>query len=107
MAYFPKPHPSQRARRQRVCDLMPVQFIYGDGQQIQGRLFEISNTGGSADMEIPLPDSTLVHLTLRSSNGPIAAVAEMLPVVTGRRQPFRFIALDERDREHLQQLISN
>jgi hypothetical protein len=107
MAYFPQPHPSQRARRYRVCERTHIQFIYGEGQQVNGRLHEISKTGGSADMEATLPASTLVHMTVRAQTGPIAAVAEMLPLVSGHRQPFRFIALDERDRDTLQRLISD
>jgi hypothetical protein len=107
MAYFPKPHSSQRARRFRVCESVPILFIHGEGMQIRGRLFDVSDTGGSAEMEFPLPPSTLVHMTLRTSRGPVAAVAEMLPALGGRRQPFRFIALDEGDRENLQRLVSH
>ncbi len=57
-------------------------------------------------MDIPLPASTLVHLSLRTSSGLIEAIAEMLPNVTVTRQPFRFLALDERDRDNLHRVLS-
>ncbi len=107
MAYFPRPHPSQRAPRHRVGSPTAVLFVHGNGLQNSGRLFEVSQTGGSADMDLLLPPSTLVSLTIRSGNGPIAAIAEMLPGVGGNRQPFRFIALDEEDGEDLKRLLSN
>ncbi|MBZ5569759.1 MAG: hypothetical protein LAN64_18175 [Acidobacteriia bacterium] len=86
---------------------MPILFSHGQGLQIRGRLCEISDTGGSAQMDSTLPASTLVHLTLHTAEGQIAAVAEILPAVSARRQPFRFIALDESDRANLQRLLSN
>ncbi len=106
MPYFPKPHPSQRAPRLRVCELTHVVFVYGQGMQIRGRLYDISRTGGSAEMEVPLPPSTLVHLSVRTPSGNIEAIAEMLSAVTAKRQPFRFIALDEPDRDKLHRLVT-
>ncbi len=105
MPYFPQPHPSQRAPRLRVCEHTNVLFVYGQGMQIRGRLYEISRTGGSAEMEVPLPPSTLVHLSVRTPSGKIDAIAEMLSV-TASRQAFRFIALDEPDRDQLHRLVS-
>ncbi|MGI9103249.1 MAG: PilZ domain-containing protein [Terriglobales bacterium] len=107
MVYFPQPHATQRARRYRVSDSTPAQFIYEDGRQMQGRLYDVSLTGGSAVMDVPLPESMLVFLNLRTAAGPIAAVAEMLPALKGSRQPFKFIALDEADREKLQRLMGS
>ncbi len=107
MAYFPRPHPSQRARRHRVGGPVSVLFLYGEGYQNRGRLFEVSQTGGSADMDVLLPPATLVYLTIRTENGPIAAIAEMLPALGGNRQPFRFIALEERDSDGLRRLLAN
>ena len=107
MAYFPKSHSSKRAPRCRVSEAMPILFSRDHGEQIRGRLCEISDTGGSAEMDSTLPASTLVSLTLRTAEGQIAAVAEMLPAVSTSRQPFRFIALDESDRANLVRLVSN
>ncbi len=106
MAHFPQCHSSQRARRYRVSESIPVLFLYGESLRMRGRLYEISCTGGSAEMDVPLPASTLVHLSVHASSGLIEAIAEMLPNVTVSRQPFRFIALDERDRDNLHRFLS-
>ncbi len=107
MAYFPQPHRSQRARRYRVSDSTPILFIYEDGLQARGRLYDVSLTGGSAVMERPLPEAVLVSVSVRTAVGNIGAVAEMLPMVGGGRQPFKFLALNEGDREKLARLMSS
>lgn len=82
-------------------------MVYDDGQRLQGRLHTVSETGGCAGMEAQLPPSTLVSIELRTSAGLIKAVAEMLHPLDACRQPFRFLAIDEPDRNRLQQMMKS
>ncbi|HVP41790.1 MAG TPA: hypothetical protein VMS96_00060 [Terriglobales bacterium] len=65
----------------------------------------VSETGGCAGLEMQLPASTLVNIELRTSAGPVNAIAEMLQPLDAARQPFRFLAIDEDDRGRLQQMV--
>ncbi len=74
------------------------------GRQTRGKLYVVSDTGGCAGVESHLAPSTLVHLQVRTSAGPITAIAEMLRPLDASRQPFRFLAMDDADLSLLQQL---
>ena len=103
MAFFPKPHPYQRARRHRISTQTPIVFVHG-GRQTRGRLQVVSDTGGCAGIDSHLALATLVHLQVHTPAGTISAVAEMLRPVDASRQPFRFLAMDDLDLSRLQQL---
>jgi hypothetical protein len=57
-------------------------------------------------MEGQLSAGALVHIQLRTGEGTITAVAEMLPPVKTGRQAFKFIAMDEMDSQRLQHFVS-
>lgn len=79
--------------------------MYEDGRRLEGRLHAVSETGGCAGLPAQLPPTTLVSIELRSSAGPISAIAEMLHPLDASRQPFRFLAMDEDDRSRLQKMM--
>lgn len=103
MAFFPKPHPYQRAPRRKVFTPTQIVFVHG-GRQTRGQLHVVSDTGGCAGVDSHLAPSTLVHLQVQSSAGTITAIAEMLRPVDASRQPFRFLAMDDQDLSLLKQL---
>jgi len=105
MAFFPRPHPYQRARRHKVQNSVQIVFVHG-GRQTRGRLQVVSDTGGCAGIESQLAPATLVHLQVRTSAGTVSAIAEMLRPVDASRQPFRFLAMDDADLSRLQQLVA-
>lgn len=105
MAFFPKPHPYQRARRHRISAPTQIVFVHG-GRQTRGRLQVVSDTGGCAGVESHLAPATLVHLQVSTPAGTISAIAEMLRPVDASRQPFRFLAMDDTDLSRLQQLVA-
>ncbi len=80
-------------------------LVYDDGRRTQGRLQAVSETGGCAGLETQLAPATLVSIEMRTTAGPINAIAEMLQPMDAGRQPFRFIAMDEDDRGRLQQVM--
>lgn len=103
MAHFPRPHPSVRAPRIRVPNTESVSFSL-EGKRVQASLHEISTTGGLAQFNGVVSAGTLAKLQMKSKSGPITALVELLRPVTrpaGKMQPFRFVALDERDHERL------
>ena len=81
--------------------------VYDDGQRTQGRLHAISETGGCAGLEKQLAPATLVSVEMRTTAGPVKAVAEMLQPLDAGRQPFRFLAMDEADRSRLQNMMKS
>ncbi len=107
MPHFPKSHPYQRAPRSRVTIPTQITIVYGDGRRTQGRLHVISEPGGCAGMEAQLPPTTLVSLEMRTTAGPVSAIAEMLQPLDAARQPFRFLAMDETDRSRLQDMMKS
>ena len=105
MAHFPKAHTSVRAPRHHVPIPTQIVIAYDDGRQVRGTLQVVSDTGGCAGIEALLQPSTLVSIQVRTSVGPINAVAEMLRPVGATKQAFRFIAMDEMDRSRLKQFV--
>ncbi len=106
MAFFPKPHPYQRARRHKLSAPTQIVFVHG-GHQTRGKLYVISDTGGCAGVESHLAPSTLVHLQVPTSAGTISAIAEMLRPLDASRQAFRFLAMDDADLSRLQDLVAH
>ena len=82
-------------------------LVYDDGRRTQGRLQAISETGGCAGLEAQLPPATLVSIEMRTTAGPVTAIAEMLQPLDAGRQPFRFLAIDEADRRRLQRMMKS
>lgn len=80
--------------------------MYGHGSQTAGRLETVSRTGGCAGMEAQLAPGSLVHIQMRTGDGTITAVAEMLPPVKTGRQAFKFIAMDEMDSQRLEHFVT-
>ena len=105
MAHFPKPHSSQRAPRHHVPIATQIEIVYDDGRQVRGTLQVVSDTGGCAGIEALLRPATLVSIRVRTTAGPINAIAEMLRPLSATRQAFRFIAMDEADRTRLKRFV--
>ena len=107
MAHFPQPHASVRAPRVRVPNSESVSFSV-DGKRVPAVLHEISITGGLAQFSGPVRAGTLAELHMRSKSGPISGLVEMLRPDTRasrKMQPFRFVALDEKDHERLSSVL--
>ena len=107
MAHFPKADPHQRAPRSKLSIPTQIVLTYDDGRRTLGRLQTVSETGGCAGLEAQLAPATLVSVEMRTTAGPITAIAEMLRPLDPTRQPFRFIAMDESDRGRLQQIMKS
>ncbi len=107
MAHFPQPHPSVRAPRVRVPNSESVNFSL-DGKRVPATLHEISITGGLAQFSGVLREGTFAELQMTSKAGPITGLVELLRPAkraSGKMQPFRFVALDEKDHERLASVL--
>jgi hypothetical protein len=107
MAHFPQPHPSVRAPRVRVPNNESVNFSV-EGRRIPAVLHEVSATGGLVQLDVTVAAGSLVELKMQSKSGPITGLVELLPVrkrLSGKMQPFRFVALDEQDHERLASVL--
>lgn len=107
MPIFPKSHPYQRAPRSKVTIPTQIVVVYEDGRRIQGRLQVVSETGGCAGLEKQLAPATLVSVEMKTPAGRVSAIAEMLHPLDAGRQPFRFLAMDESDRNRLQDMMKS
>lgn len=107
MPIFPKAHPYQRAPRSKVLIPTQIELVYEDGRRTRGRLQVVSETGGCAGLERQLAPATLVSVEMRTAEGPVSAIAEMLHPLDAGRQPFRFLAMDETDRSRLQNMMKS
>jgi hypothetical protein len=67
-----------------------------------GELLVISHTGGLLLLPQPLLQGSVLELMFRTHRGPIMGTVKMLMPVSGREQPFRFLALPEVDQRTLQ-----
>src|SRR4051794_10433963 len=107
MAYFPRPHSSERAPRVRVAGDEPVRLTL-EGKKIPGTLLVISATGGLAQFQDTVQAASLAELQIRSKSGPITALVEMLQPAKGypvTMRPFRFIALGDEEQQRLASVI--
>jgi hypothetical protein len=91
----------RRAPRYRVADSTPAVMHVPDGRRATGELQLISRTGGLLCLAAPIQDGCVVELEFETHKGPVLGTAQMLVPVTSTEQPFRFVALTERDQRTL------
>ncbi len=77
------------------------------GLRIRGKLQVISVTGGLLYLDNPLTQGTRVHLMFLTDAGTVLGTAEMLPSLSGARQPFRFVTIDENNEHRLRDMIQS
>jgi hypothetical protein len=102
MTVSPQPRTDWRSPRFRLADTTPAVLQFQDGRRTSAELQVISRTGGLLFLPRPLDQGSVVKLMFQTYRGPVLGTAELLIPVTGAQQPFRFVALPERDQCTLQ-----
>ena len=80
---------------------LPVVIKLNDGHSARAKLQTISETGGMLRLAGALEQGNLVEVTIETESGAVKAMAEILQptrkLKDGTLQPFRFIALEDKD----------
>jgi hypothetical protein len=101
MTHFPQTHPQNRAQRVQFGSTVPVVIKLDDGRSARAKLQTISETGGMLRLAGALEQGNLVEVTIETASGAVKAMAEILQPTRkskdGILQPFRFIALEDKD----------
>src|ERR1700688_1565036 len=105
MTHFPQPHPSRRAARVQLGDVVLAAIRLEDGRHAKAKLQSISITGGLLQLPQALVEGDFVEVAFQTQSGPVHGMAEILnptrKTVEGVLQPFRFVALDDDDHRRL------
>lgn len=72
-----------------------------DGSCTEATLELFSLTGGLLSLQQPLDHGSRARLMFLTQTGPVLGMAEMLPPVSWKEQPFRFVTLHVDDRRRL------
>jgi hypothetical protein len=106
MAHYPQPGRT-RSPRVKVPNPESVNFNLGE-IQAPARLRKLSLTGGLVEFEGPVGEIALAEVVLNTASGPVSALVEFLQPTkeAGRARPFRFIALDDRDYDRLNDTLA-
>jgi hypothetical protein len=99
-----------RPVRVRLPGMPPTHIRLQDGQRSTARLQTISPTGGLLRVLKPLLPGAIAEVLFLTETGPVLGLAELLNPCSHAPiglQPFRFLAMDERDRETLQAAIAS
>jgi hypothetical protein len=104
---FPLSQPPYQCRspRVRLASNVPVVLRLSDGRQSRGELKVISLTGGLLCLPKPLAWGSHVKLMFLTQAGAVLGVAEMLSPDSWALQPFRFLALNDKDEHRLRAAI--
>ena len=94
-----------RPPRLRFAHATPVVLRVESGCRIRGTLQIISQTGGLLCLSRPLSQGSRVKLMCLTDAGALLGTAEMLASVSGTKQPFRFLSMNEDDQRRLRDLI--
>ena len=104
MTHFPQPHPSRRAARVQLGDVLAA-IRLEDGRHAKAKLQSISITGGLLRLPRSLAQGDFVELAFETQSGPVHGMAEILSplpkTAEGVLQPFRFVALEDDDHRRL------
>ncbi len=104
MTHFPQPHPSRRAARVQLGDVLAA-IRLEDGRHAKAKLQTISVTGGLLALPRSLRDGDFVEVAFQTQSGPVHGMAEILgparKTTDGVLQPFRFVALEDDDHRRL------
>ena len=111
MTHFPQPHPSRRAARVRLGDLVLASIRLEDGRRTRAKLRSISVTGGLLQMAHGLGQGDFVEVAFQTESGPVQGMAEILSPTrktpAGVLQPFRFVALGDDDHRRLRMSVDH
>jgi hypothetical protein len=105
MAYLPQTNAYWRSPRVRLADITPAVLRLPDGCRSRGELETVSLTGGLLSLTNVLDRGSRIKLMFLTPTGPVLGAAEMLSPVSTKRQPFRFIALEEGDLSRLRAVV--
>ena len=83
----------------------PAVVRFQDGERVSGELQVVSLTGGLLSLATPLRQGSQVKLIFITAAGSVLGGAQMLSPVTSTLQPFRFLALAQKDRRTLESVI--
>ena len=110
MTHYPQCNPTHRAIRikpQTTAALVKL----SDGHRAKGRLQVIPTTGGLLQLPSAISEGDFVEVAFQTHSGDVNGMAEMLnPLRSGPGsvfQPFRFIALEDDDHQHLRMMVES
>src|SRR6202049_3292483 len=78
MTHFPQPHPSRRAARVQLGDVVPAAIRLEDGRHAKAKLQSISITGGLLQLPRPLSEGDFVEVAFETQSGPVHGMADIL-----------------------------
>jgi len=105
MSSSPQSRPQWRCPRAHLDGNNPIVLRFPNGQRIAAKLQVISVTGGLLSLSKSVDQGSRVRLMFLTEAGSVLGGAEMLPPVSDRLQPFRFISLPADDQRRVGALI--
>jgi hypothetical protein len=105
MSSSPQARPPWRCPRAHLYGNNPIVLRFPNGQRIGANLQVISVTGGLLSLSKSVDQGSRVRLMFLTEAGSVLGGAEMLPPVSDRLQPFRFISLPADDQRRVGALI--
>jgi len=105
MSSSPQSRPPWRCPRAHLDGNNPIVLRFPNGQRIAANLQVISVTGGLLSLSKSVDQGSRVRLMFLTEAGSVLGGAEMLPPVSDRLQPFRFISLPADDQRCVGALI--
>jgi hypothetical protein len=105
MSSSPQSRPPWRCPRAHLDGNNPIVLRFPNGQRIGANLQVISVTGGLLSLSKSVDQGSRVRLMFLTEAGSVLGGAEMLPPVSDRLQPFRFISLAVDDQRRVGALI--
>src|SRR5713226_9087257 len=105
MSSSPQSRPPWRYPRAHLDGNNPIVLRFQNGQRIGANLQVISVTGGLLSLSKSVDQGSRVRLMFLTEAGSVLVGAEMLPPVSERLQPFRFISLPADDQRRVGALI--
>ena len=105
MSSSPQSRPPWRCPRAHLDGNNPIVLRFPNGQRIGANLQVISVTGGLLSLSKSVDQGSRVRLMFLTEAGSVLGGAEMLPSVSDRLQPFRFISLPADDQRRVGALI--
>jgi len=105
MSSSPQSRPPWRCPRAHLDGNNPIVLRFPNGQRLGANLQVISVTGGLLSLSKSVDQGSRVRLMFLTEAGSVLGGAEMLPSVSDRLQPFRFISLPADDQRRVGALI--
>ena len=110
MTHYPQTNPTHRAIRIKL-QTTPASVKLSDGKRAKAGLQVISATGGLLQLPAAISEGDFVEVAFQTHSGAVNGMAEMLnPLRSGSGsvfQPFRFIALEDDDHQHLRMMVES